>query len=69
MTLVETQVVILYIFFEYFSCFSYDVQESGRMITYRKVKKDKDINHVHNKEIQIVKETGKLYFVFMRYME
>ena len=28
------------------------------MVTYRKVKKDRDNKHVHNKEIQIVKETG-----------
>ena len=34
------------------------------MVIYRKVKKDHDTNHVHNKETQIVKETGKLITLF-----
>ncbi|KAI6660257.1 hypothetical protein LOD99_10427 [Oopsacas minuta] len=42
---------------------SYDVKEDGRMVTYKKIKKDIENNHIHNKEIQIVKETGHIELV------
>ena len=38
---------------------SYEVKDNGKMITYNKTRRDLENDHVHNKEIHILKETGK----------
>ena len=41
------------------------------MVTYKKIRKDLENNHIHNKEIHILKETGNflkyIYIYLLKY--
>lgn len=42
--------------------FRYNVEETSKKIVYKKMHKDYENDHTHNKETHIIKATGKLIY-------